>query len=196
MLTQDKLTPLGRKFCSMIEFDREEKLILEIRRHWFGLFMIYFTAILSVCVIFGMTLGFASSSSYGLVVDSSGVSGEGLRQVITMIGLILSIAIVIVAGIGVFLYTNSVVLVTTQKIAQMLYITIFHRKISQLHIAEVQDVTVRQKGILAHIFNYGTLVVETSGEQNNYIFTFTPKPYESAKQIVEAKEENAEIFGN
>jgi len=70
----------------------------------------------------------------------------------------------------------------------MLYKTIFDRKISQLGIGDVQDVTVTQKGIFARIFNYGTLVIETAGEQVNYIFTYTPRPYETAKQIVGSHE--------
>ena len=87
-------------------------------------------------------------------------------------------------------------LVTSDKIAQVLYRTIFDRKISQLSIGDVQDVTVTQRGVLARMFNYGTIVIETAGEQQNYTFTFVPDPYMCGKAIVGAHEENLKQYGN
>ncbi|MCA9344118.1 PH domain-containing protein, partial [Candidatus Saccharibacteria bacterium] len=72
----------------------------------------------------------------------------------------------------------------------------FNRKISQLSIGDVQDVTVTQKGVLAHLFNYGTLVIETAGEQQNYLFTYIPDPYKHSKLIVGAHEKNLVQYGN
>lgn len=98
--------------------------------------------------------------------------------------------------IAAVIYNNSVVFVTSEKIVQVLYISLFNRKISQLGIGDVQDVTVQQVGIFPRIFNYGTLVVETAGEQQNYTFTYTPRPYESAKAIVGAHEKDVAAHGN
>lgn len=101
-----------------------------------------------------------------------------------------------VMTIQAILYSNNVIFVTSEKIAQILYINLFNKKISQLSIGDVQDVTVTQKGILAHIFNYGTLVIETAGEQQNYNFTYIPEPYKNSKLIVGAHERNLVQFGN
>lgn len=93
-------------------------------------------------------------------------------------------------------YKSNVVLVTNEKLAQVLYKNLFHRRISKLSIGDVQDVTVIQKGVFAHLFNYGTLIVETAGEQQNYTFAFAPNPYESSKAIVMAHEDNLKRHGN
>ena len=98
--------------------------------------------------------------------------------------------------ISAILFTNNVIYVTSEKLAQVLYITLFNRKISQLSIGDVQDVTVTQKGILAHMFNFGTLVIETAGEQQNYTFTYIPDPYKHSKLIVGSHERNLVEFGN
>lgn len=197
MLTQDKLTPLGRKFCSMIEFDKQEQLMLEIRRHWFGLFLIQLLGGLIILGVFGTMVLWLSSADLGSIFgEGTGINYEDMRQIGILMGFIITVGAIIATGVGIFLYTSNVVLVTSEKIAQLLYISIFNRKISQLHISDIQDVTVQQKGILAHLLNYGSLVIETAGEQDNYLFTFTPKPYESAKLIIESRENNAQLHGN
>lgn len=102
---------------------------------------------------------------------------SGLRSGLLGLSFIALVLTLIGTLIGVFLYRSNVIYVTSEKIAQVLYTSLFNRKISQLSIGDVQDVTVTQKGILAHIFNYGVLVIETAGEQQNYTFTFVPDPY-------------------
>lgn len=95
-----------------------------------------------------------------------------------------------------YLYQNNVVLVTNEKISQQLYRTIFDKRISQLSIGEIQDVTVSQIGVFAKIFGYGTLVIETAGEQNNYIFNYSINPFECSKLIVAAHEAYVARYGN
>jgi hypothetical protein len=99
-------------------------------------------------------------------------------------------------GIGAYLYISNVILVTSEKLAQVLYKSIFNRKISQLSIGDVQDVTVNQVGLTARLFNYGTIIIETAGEQDNYDFTYVPDPYKKSKLIVGSHEVNLTKYGN
>ncbi len=195
-MNPDNLTPLGRQFCSMIEFDPNEQLHMEVRKDPFGLFMIYFLGSLVTVVMFCLLVIGAASYDFSSITSGTGISPDTLRSMVILIGFLLTVTSIIVTAIGAFLYKSNVVLITSEKIAQMLYISLFNRKISQLSIADVQDVTVRQQGIFAHIFDYGTLTIETAGEQSNYTFTFTPKPYETAKALVGAHELDVERHGN
>src|SRR5690606_5340605 len=116
------------------------------------------------------------SSDFASVFNGTGISGDSARSAIVLLGFLLVVGVVVMMTIQAVLYVNNVIFVTSDKIAQVLYVTLFNRKISQLSIGDVQDVTVTQKGILAHLFNYGTLVIETAGEQQNYTFTYIPDP--------------------
>lgn len=191
-----KLSSTGRKYFKFIEFDKDEQLICEIRKHGIGLFFIYFTGISIAVVITIMfsIIGFSESVGYG--VEDMGFSSSTVQTLTTLAGLIFVIFIIVAMTIQGMLYVNNVIFVTSEKIAQVLYINLFHRKISQLSIGDVQDVTVTQKGILAHAFNYGTLIIETAGEQENYKFTYIPDPYKHSKMIVGAHERNLVQFGN
>jgi uncharacterized membrane protein YdbT with pleckstrin-like domain len=191
-----KLSATGKKYFKFIEFDSDENLICEIRKHYVGLFFIYFTGIsiaFIVVIMFGL-IGFSDILSSGL--SGTGAPSGSIKSLAVVGGIIFVMFILIAMTIQAILYTNNVIFVTSEKIAQVLYINLFNRKISQLSIGDVQDVTVTQKGVLAHMFNYGTLVIETAGEQQNYLFTYIPDPYMHSKAIVGAHERNLVNYGN
>lgn len=189
----EQLSAEGRKHFNLIEFDPDESIVTEIRKDAVGLFMIFFTGAFVVGISL-MAAYFVATVNFESLLDMSGL--DAMRGVLMTACLLMVIIALIGTFIGSFLYRSNVIYVTNEKIAQVLYTSLFHRKISQLSIGDVQDVTVAQKGILAHIFRYGTLVVETSGEQQNYTFTFVPDPYVKSKDIVGAHERNLKLYGN
>lgn len=182
----------GRRFFDLIEFDTSEELVTEIRKHPIGLTFIFITGgLISLILLF--LAGFSASVNMeSYVGDASGSA----RLILGLLFLLLFVGTVVATLISAWLYKSNVIFLTSEKIAQVLYVSLFNRKVSQLSIGDVQDVSVGQKGILAHIFNYGTLVIETAGEQSNYSFNFVPNPYVVSKQIVGAHEENLAKFGN
>lgn len=189
----NKLSPSARQAFKLIEFDKDEKLLLEIRKHPFGLFIIYlvgtFVTVSMLAVAFGVAL--ARGDVLGIGVDAS-----TMQLPVILVSFLLAVMSLVMTAIGSYLYKSNVVLVTSEKISQLINVSLFNRKISQLSIGDVQDVTVVQKGIFAHWFKYGTIIIETAGEQSNYNFTFSPNPYEAAKVIVGAHEVNLREFGN
>ncbi len=193
-MTPEQLSSVGHGLFDKIEFDPNEQLVCEIRKHPFGLFIIYFTGFIIASII--LLVAIVVSSLLTGDVLSTGTDVSSIRPAIVIIGVFLSGLAIIGAFIGGFIYRSNVVLVTSEKIAQVLYRNIIDRKISQLSIGDIQDVTVRQDGIFARIFNYGTLIIETSGEQQNYNFTYTPSPYQRSKDIVGAHEVNLTKYGN
>ena len=191
MQEQNKKTTFDLK---LIEFDDDEKIICEIKKHSFGLFIIFATGFFVIVLVLIAT-AFASAwinSNPSWAVNSAST----VALVLVLAGLLVSVLAIIVTAIAAYLYQHNIMLVTTDKIAQLLYLSIFNRKISQLSINDVQDVTVTQRGIFAHAFNYGTIVIETAGEQQNYTFTFAPHPYDCSRDILTAHEINVKKYGN
>ena len=193
-MEQPKLSNLGTKLLSMIEFDADERVICEVRKHPFGLFLIYLAGLFVAVVLFSVFLG----AVWFMQNDLSAVAEEVPIQegILTSIGLglaLLSLGATYIAG---YIYSHNIMIVTTEKVAQVLYQSMFNRKVSQLSIGDVQDVTVSQNGVFPRLLNYGTIVIETAGEQKNYKFTFAPNPYKAAKSMVGAHEKNLEKFGN
>jgi len=191
-----KLSSVGKRYFNFIEFDDEEELVLEIRKHPFGLLIL---------IVGGLVISFVVAlipMMLAFVLDDAGVVGESgqsmalVQQLLVIAGLILGLGALVVTGINTILYRNNVIFVTNEKIAQVMYLSIFNRKISQLSIGDIQDVTVAQNGVFPNLIGYGSLIVETAGEQQNYTFTYVPKPYESARVIVGSHELNLRKYGN
>jgi uncharacterized membrane protein YdbT with pleckstrin-like domain len=71
----------------------------------------------------------------------------------------------------------------------MLQYGLFSRKVSQLNMVNVEDVTAVQNGIFQTMFGFGSLNIETAGEQVNFHFTYCPRPGYYAKVILDAREQ-------
>lgn len=189
-MKSSQLSQIGKRLFEVIEFDENEKLIAEIRKHPFGLYLIYLTGIFVAVVLLIIFL------ILSIVVTTEGSDAEGLRGLLVIAGAGIALVVLGITFVAGYLYNSNVIILTNEKLAQVLYKSLFNRKISQLSIGDVQDVTVSQNGVFARYFNYGTLIVETAGEQQNYTFSYATNPYESAKQIVGAHELNLKEYGN
>lgn len=195
-ITPEQLSPVGKKFFNRVEFDTNEVLIREVRKDPFGLFLIYLGGVVSTLAVFGLMVLGPTRYDMSSFSDILGLSEGSLAAIVVTLGLFMTIFAIVLTAVAAFLYVNNVILVTSEKVCQQLYLSLFNKKISQLSIADVQDVTVKQQGIWAHIFNYGTLTVETAGEQSNYTFTFVPEPYNVSKDLVGSHEADVALHGN
>lgn len=195
-MTPEQLSPVGKKLLQNIEFDQNEQIFLEVRKHPIGLIMTYIIGTFATTVVFGLLVLLPLSYDFSTVGVEAGFSGESMRAILIAVGLFMTLFSVIITAVAAFIYSQNVLIVTSEKIAQQLYLSLFSKKISQLSIADVQDSTVTQNGIFPHLFNYGTVIIETAGEQRNYNFTFAPSPYDVSKALTGAHEADVAKHGN
>lgn len=182
------------KAYKYIEFDEKEQAICVVQKHRFGLILIFVLGI--IISLIGLYAGIFLSISAENSVNSGLTSGSSTSLVILVAGVLFAAITLVVSAVYGYIYGNNVMLVTSDKIAQVIYSSPINRKISQLNISDVQDVTIQQTGIFSRLFNFGTLVIETAGEQQNYTFTFAANPHYCAKEIMSAREHSISKFGN
>ena len=82
-------------------------------------------------------------------------------------------------------YYYDLYLVNDDNIIDVTQNGIFDRKIAQLSLLRVQDVSSNVKGILPTIFNYGDVLVETAGEKENFVLEAVPDPQAFAAKVME-----------
>lgn len=161
-----------------------ERRILEIKRHPFGILVVYFMCGLVIVLVAFITLavlpGISSSISAS---QANAIAGISLLIVATLTAVYSLIATKIYWG-------NSWVL-TSDSITQIDQTGLFTRKSSQLALGNIEDVSAAQNGIVSHLFGYGVLKVETAGEHSKFHFYFCPNPNYYAQQILKAREEFA-----
>jgi uncharacterized membrane protein YdbT with pleckstrin-like domain len=167
------------KNAKVDQVDADETKLAEIRRHPFGIIIVYIQAIIGMAV--------ATALSF-LLIPSFFDDGDQATTVATLILVIISIFIGLIILVATFVYRQSRIVVTDKNVTQVLQIGLFSRKVSQLDIRDVEDVTAIRDGFFQSVFNFGVLKIETAGEQMNFIFDYCPRPDYFAKLVLEARQ--------
>jgi len=160
-----------------------EQLVVIVRKHPIGIVGIYAEALVGLLVVFGLFLAIAPDFFNGL-------SAQAYKILVGVIVFGLAILILFLF-IATYVYRQSRLLVTDRSLVQILQKSLFIRKISRLSMSNVEDVTAEERGILSTILNYGTVVVQTAGTLDNFIFPYCPDAAKYADQIIEARQRYA-----
>lgn len=157
-----------------------ERTIDIVRRHPIGLIFIYIEALAGVLALAALLI-FVAPDSF------KNMSASGSRLLIA--GVIFAVAILtFVLFVATYVYRQSRVIITDKSLVQVLQKSLFFRDVSRLSFSNVEDVTAQQHGILATVFNFGTLEVQTAGEMDNFLFPTCPDPNKFAHEILEARQ--------
>jgi len=159
----------------------DEHVMVVVYQHPFGIIFIY------AATLFCLAIALISSSL--LLPDLYGGDTGKAYTLLMVIAIGISILVGVLLMVATVVYRQSKLTVTDRTIVQVLQKGLLIRKVSQLSLANVEDVTSEQQGIFASIFNYGTLKIETAGEQANFTFSFCPNPHRVAKIILDSKDD-------
>ena len=151
-----------------------------VRRSVIGLVGIYLVAILAVAAITTLVIVLSPGT---FQTSSATISGP-----LSAIILLAAVLLVLILFTATYVYRQSRLLVTDKSLVQILQKTLFIRKVSRLSMSNVEDVNEEQRGLLASLFNYGTLTVQTAGTEDNFVFTLCPNPTSLADRIIEARQ--------
>lgn len=162
--------------------DDDEKLLAVIKRHPFGIIKLYFQVITAL-------IGAGSLLYFVLPGAFAPEDYPQLYSIIGIAGVLIVIFMVVIVLIATILYNKSELIVTDKTITQTIQVSLFSKKTSQLAMSSVEDVTAHQDGFFPTIFNYGRLLIETAGEQENFHFEYCGHADHYAKLILEARQE-------
>lgn len=82
----------------------------------------------------------------------------------------------------------NIYIVTNERIVDIDFFYLLYKKFSEAELTKIQDINYTSGGILAAIFNYGDVVVETAGELPNIDFESIPYPEKVVETIRELTE--------
>ncbi|MDB5160826.1 MAG: hypothetical protein JWO96_206 [Candidatus Saccharibacteria bacterium] len=160
----------------MLEGD--EHVLVIVRKHWIGAIGIYILAAASTLAL--IVLAFIIIPDLKLSPSSKALAtlvASGVLAIFTLMTLLFA-----------RIYHQSKLTLTDKSLVQRLQRSLFNCKISRLSMSNVEDVNVDQRGIAATVFNFGTLTVQTAGEQDNFVFTLCPTPNVYAEKVLEARQ--------
>lgn len=161
--------------------DADEKLLAVIKRHPYGIVRIYFQVLIGVIVAGGLVLSV-------LPELISREENPGIYMAIGIIVMILLGFMVLLLFVATIIYNQSKIVVTDKTITQTIQIGLFNKKVSQLAVSSIEDVTAQKSGIFPTLLNFGRLLIETAGEQENFHFDYCPNADHYAKLILETRQ--------
>lgn len=87
------------------------------------------------------------------------------------------------------LYYLQVGMVSDKRLVDINQVSLFSRRISEMSLGNVEDITASQQGVIQTMFHYGDVCVQTAGELPNFIFEKVPDPYGTQRIIMQAMDE-------
>lgn len=189
------MKPIKQADIRLFEHDEAEKIIGEARRHWIGIGFILLGAGVLTLLLLAAQVVFQSNEDqvantvgFDIPFNLTGILGILLTGVF--------ILVIIGTMMAIYVYKHNYLVLTDQKLVVVRSYSVVRRKVSQLSIGDIQDISVNQGTLLSRIFKYGTILIETSGEQANLRMSLISHPFDVSKAIVESHENNLKLYGN
>lgn len=156
-----------------------ERIICQIKRHPFGLISMYISSGILAALVLG--------AAVAVPTLLTGVTSQ--LKLAAVVGAAILIALIMLfAYISTFIYNANRWIVTSDSITQVTQTGLFTKETSQLSLANLEDVTVDQNGMLQAMFRFGTLRAESAGARGKFFFSFCPNPNDYARKVIEAHE--------
>ncbi|MFA5926133.1 MAG: PH domain-containing protein [Parcubacteria group bacterium] len=157
-----------------------EKIVLFLRRHWFVFLMrllLIIAAVVALVLIFflfsSLTSNFSESEYHNLVLFGESLATLFLWNMFFILWLD---------------YYLDAWIVTDERIINIEQKGFFVRKISELKLTKIQDVTSEIIGVIPSLLNYGNIYVQTAGEKEHFSFLQIPDPNLVKNMIVNLQE--------
>jgi hypothetical protein len=160
--------------------DRGDRLLCAVKQHPFMLIAIY----VSTFVAF-----IAALVSVSIFIPETSSDTESIYSAWTLLVFAAGLLLIIILIAATYIYNQSHLTITDKNVIQVIQKSLYERKVSHISLANVEDVTSEQRGVFANMFNFGTLKIETAGEQANFIFQLCPHPNRVARIILDAKDD-------
>ena len=157
-----------------------EKLLVVIRKHWL-VFTLTAAAILFGALLPLLTVSFLPPGTLAAIFVSANASSAGAFLYYCWL-----------LGLWILLFVNwttyflDVWVVTDRRIVDIDQKTLFHRDMITARLEKIQDITVTVNGVLPTVFGYGTMHIETAGDNPDFVIENAAHPYDAKEKILAA----------
>jgi hypothetical protein len=148
-----------------------EYVIVEVRRHPIGLVIPLFLGTFLILIAF-LTLAF-----YPEIINSLQLTGP-LANAGALIVPILAFVTLVALGmfIAYYVYVKNKFFLTNESVIQEIQISLFSRLEQTVSLANIEDASFTQSGILQQLFDYGDIRLSTEGDETTYRFSYVASP--------------------
>lgn len=169
-----------------LNISEEEYILSEVRRHPIGLVIPVSVTIFFVALIASFLI------NYQVIVGGIGLVSPPSFFPVFIVGFLLILLFLIGGYVAVWVYMNNKFFLTNESVIQEIQTSLFDRKEQTVSLANIEDASFDQKGIIAMMFDYGSIRLSTEGDETTYRFYYVAHP----KQQIALLNNAVEAFKN
>ena len=159
----------------------DENVLLVARKHWIVYTPAFFVSLM--VYILGLVF-FLNIGNLGIISSS-----EPLRAISIVSASLFLLFITLFAYMSWLINYLNVQIVTDEHVVDVDQLGIFNRKISELTLDDIQDISATKSGIFQSFLSYGDICIQTAGEKPNFNFEKVPDPHELSRKLMEVRDE-------
>lgn len=159
-----------------------EVVIMEAHRHWANIAP--FFASTAIIILAGFSLIGYVGTNAGAATLLPGIT----LAIVTPLVAFIDIVALLILFFAYTIYRQNRIVLTNMHFIQITQSGLFGRSLSKLSLDELQDVRGTRNGVFGTIFNYGEILIETAGAQENFFFRPAPNPLAIAETINDTHE--------
>jgi hypothetical protein len=167
----------------MIELHPDEKIVMERRRFWLPIVsqavLMAFVAIIPIILITVLS---------NLLPENVGLIAARYQPELLFLSAVWILCSWIIFAVNWTNYYLNVLLVTNKRILDIDQLGLFSRHISEARIENVQDMRVEVVGLLASVFDFGNLQIQTAAATEEFIIQNIRHPNE-VKDLISSQHE-------
>lgn len=180
---RQRLHDRSKRMYPMLNLSAGEYVISAVRRHPIGLIMPLaagtFLIALALSILFNYNEFVEAFNITGALADSNTVS-------VPIWGFVGIVALGMF--IAYYVYTNNKFFLTNESVIQEIQATLFSRQEQTVSLANIEDASYTQHGILQQVFDYGDIRLSTEGDETTYRFSYVASPKNHIAQLNNAVE--------
>lgn len=158
------------KLYPALNLSEAEYVISAVRRHPIGLMLPVGMTIFLVALIVALLI------VYPEMVSSLGLMRPPAYGLVLLAGGALALLIALGGYIAAWVYRNNRFFLTNESVIQEIQLGIFSRHEQTVSLANIEDASFRQQGLLQSILNYGSIRLSTEGDETTYRFNYVANP--------------------
>ena len=162
-----------------MRFDDGEQAVVVIRKHW----LLFAGSIITIALAAWLPLVLVRMLPAGIFSFIPAQIGEPTLAFVYMAWLLLLWLLLFALWTNFYL---NIWIVTDRRVIDIIQRGLFSRELATTRLEKVQDVTIDTEGLLATVFDFGTLTIHTAGLDSDFIITDAAHPNRAREKILDA----------
>jgi len=168
---RQRLHQKSRQDYPSLNLSAGEYVISAVRRHPIGLIM----PLAIGTLLIGISL--AILINYDVLVEALGITGVLSTISSVAVPILLFIAITALGMfVSYYVYVRNRFFLTNESVIQEIQTSLFSRQEQTVSLANIEDASYTQRGILQQILDYGDIRLSTEGDETTYRFSYVASP--------------------